>query len=624
MPVLVGILSLGLLPPPASAAAPVPAAYSSVLNRRGLDAERLKPLGFGCDGARCYRADAAGRLVPPGLTPEELDAALGEKSPAPEPRREERRYQPLALKLDVSPRSLGRLYDGGSSAVADALVPTQPPPAPPEPTPPFAEPPFDASWTRIVSDLRNPKRRARALRALSARFREDETSATGLGPDAPEALRLAALAVHEGFGGPGAAVELRRELATVAEFQPDRKYAFARTLTSPLTVYVALNRSRATHSLDSQLYFQRMEALLAADGRTLTGFLREIDPEGRGAATFLLRSHAYDALLPYLNRHPAEAAAIAPLLFSDGRAAEIAARASALEGLLTQLAASGRRSGALAAFLRGLQDRAAAADAATADRIAIYLKVNEKLLPRAQRADIDALAARLPPGLLEDSGLLPPEPFDSWPGDHWTFVLHFASTGSFNASLARFAARGYRRENDSDGASVVKTFGTREIRLKARLYPGDKDGFMRGAVAKRFLAGVARDLRDPDVQGVILRNHAQFRVANLFGKGMTPGKLILDGSCRSAWDVQTLRRSCPTCSFIVNSGTGQGHVNNEAVIAVIEGLARGEDWDQIGDEWSRLSPASARIQGPWTPPYAEALAALAAREKAVKRAASAP
>lgn len=610
MPALIGVLSLCLLAAPVSAAAP--AAYQPVLARRGLDEDGLRARGYGFRDESCFRSGPSGTLVEPPLTPEQLDAALG-ATPSP-PRAPDRRSAPRTLAtLAAAERTVGGLFDGAATAVSDVLVPTPPAPPPPAPPrPPFAEAPFEGDWTKIDAGLRSkdPKRRAKALRTLAAAFAPDDAAETGLAAGAPEALRLAASAVHDGAGGTAAAVELKRELALVANLHPEQKAAFAHALTSPLTAYVALSRSHASHALDSQLYVRRMIALLAADGRTLTQFIAEADPRGRDAQEFLLRAHAYDALLPYLHRHPGEAGAIVPWLFPDGGAARLRARASQLEGFMTQLAADGRASGALHAFLAGLEARARAADEKTARRIAVFLKVNERLLPRKERPAVDALDDLLPPGLLEDAGLTPPEPTDSWPADRWTFVLHFASTSSFTGWQNRFLARGYRSEPDPDGATLVKDFGAREVRLRARLYPGDKEGFLRGAVAKRFLADTARDLRDPAVQGVIMRNHAQFRAASLFAKGASRGKLVLDGACRSAWDLQALRRACPTCSFITNTGTGQGHVNNGAVVAVIEGLARGDDWDAIGDAWAKLSPQSARIQGPWTPPYAEALGLL--------------
>lgn len=404
--------------------------------------------------------------------------------------------------------------------------------------------------------------------------------------------------------------ELRRELALVADLKPERKPPFARALTSPLTVYVVLSRSHASHAVDSQLYFRRMTDLLSAEGRTLTSFVADIDPGGKDAAEFLLRAHAYDALLPYLRAHPSEAGALVPLLFPDGGAKKIKARASQLEGLMTQLAAQGRASGALEAFVSALEARMIAADVETSERIALYLKVNEALLPKKYASRVAKAAALLPEDLLAESGLAPADPRDVWPYESWTFVLQFAEPASYDGFVDRFAKRGWAREDAEEGTTLAKAFGERTIRLAARLYAGDDEGFMHDEVAAQFLSDVRRDLRNPTIQGVILRNHAQFNIARLFGKGVKD-KLVFDGACRSAWDLQRLRRACPTCSFIVNTGTGRGTVNNDGVIAVIEGLARGEGWDDIGERWRGASPASSsRIQGPWTPPFAEALALL--------------
>jgi len=627
MLVPLGILFLRLCLPSALAAA-VPTIYAPVLERRAIDEEGLRRLGFSFAEGRCFRLDASGSLLTPALTPEQLDAALSERtaSAGETPARKPFALPRIEFPKGVEAPQLGTIFDGNSSI--SGVVPVSASAPPPQetfgPPAPFVEQPFDDSWTQTRANLNDPKRRSQGLKDLSSRFALDEASETGLTPDAPEALRLLALTIHEGRGGTAAAVEFKRELSLAANLEPGQKAAFARTLSSPLTVYAALGRSYAPHALDSQLYFKRMEVLLDGEGRSLTGFIQEVDPKGKRAANFLLRSHAYDALIPHLNRRPAEAARIAPMLFPD-RPKEIREKASQLEGLITQLAAKGRRSGALSSFIRGLQDQAGSVSDSAALRIAVYLKVNENILPASERNNIDELAKRIPPGLLESSGLLPPEPYDSWPADSWNFVLHFASTDSFKAWQKRFVERGYAPEPgaDKETASVSRMFGPLKITLTARLYPGDKEGFMRGGVAKKFLADVKRDLRDPSVQGVMMRNHAQFHIADLFGKKVTPNKLVLDGACRSAWDLQTLRSRCPTCSFIVNTGTGRGHLNNEAALAVIEGLARRAGWVEIGEEWTRLDPSASRIQGPWTPPYAEALAILEADEKISRRKAAA-
>jgi hypothetical protein len=523
----------------------------------------------------------------------------------------------VALPLaNLRPSDLARMFDGaraestraepaGQAAGAALAVP---------PAESWIEPGFDASWASIEKGFASPKTRARALAALSRRFAADEDSETGLTSDAPEALRLLARELHEGRGGTASAAELRRELTLVAGLEPEKKAAFAAKLSSPLTVYVALARASAAHSVDARLYFQRMGELLEVRGLPLPQFVAENDPRSEYAARFFLRCHAYDLLIPRLNRHPAEGQALAAWLFPDD-ASTIRDRADQLEGLMTQLASQGRRSGALEAFFEGLEARAAAAPEPVASRIAAYAKVNEKLLPRSWRPRVAALAARLPAGLLEDEGLTPAEPYELWPADRWTFTLHFSSTDNYKSFLANFAARGWTPAGEGE---LEKSFdGGLTVRLVATLHPGDKEGFLRGAEAARYLADVKRDLRDPAVQGVMLRNHAQFRIVNLFDRRVTQGKLLLDGACRSAWDLRALRRACPTCSFIVNTGTGYGRVNNEAVAAIVEGLGAHEDWGEIGDAWARSQPKSAaRIQGPWTPPFAQALAALDAQEKA--------
>lgn len=611
-----------------------PPAYRSVLERRALDVAALRALGFVFVEDLCYHLGADGLAQNPPLTPEQLAPLL------PAPRAKAPSAEPMAalgvmtLPLSGSGLPPDSLFDGrralaalslqprSAASAADATVKVAALAVPPGE--PWLEPPFDASWAATEKDFRDPKRRARALQALAARFQKDEDAEGSLSEGAPEALRLLARELHDGRGGPAAAGELRRELALVSSLEPDEKAAFSRRVRSPLTVYEALSRSHAPHALDSRLYFKRLEELLAARGLSLPDFIAQEDPSGAGATSFLLRCHAYDLLIPRLNAHPAEASALAAWLFPEGDGKTVRERASQLEGLMTQLAVQGRRSGALDAFVSGLEAREAAVSPPAARRIAAYLKLNEPLLPRSWRARVERAAAILPPGLLEAEGLAPDEPYDLWPTDRWTFALHFASTDGYKAFLVNFQARGWRIEpGRGDGTGVlVKDFDGLEVRMTARLHPGDKDGFLRGATAAEYLKEVRRDLRDPAIQGVILRNHAQFRVANLFDRRVTKGKLLLDGSCRSAWDVQTLRRACPTCSFIVNTGTGFGSVNNQAVAAIVEGLGRREEWSDIGAEWARYSPkSSARIQGPWTPPYEQALRALDAADKSAAGAA---
>ncbi len=560
-----------------AAVPPPPPAFREVLARRGVDASLLGSLGLSCSSERCRRLDAHGRLVPPDLSPDDLDVLLAERLlDAQGPRREER-LRPVQLALTLKPESpsatLNSLYDGQVAPAAAAVIA-----APPK----------------------------QAVRAAAATDGNPQPSA--------ETLQAAARALYD--GDPKAAVALRRQLALAAALPAEEKPAFARAIDDPLVVYVALGRTRVPHSEDAQLYFRRMTQLLDARGRTLTGFISEVDPKARYAAFFLLRAHSYDALLPYLNRRPDEAGEIVDFLFPD-KPAELRAHAAQLEGLLTQLAARGRASGALESFVDRLQARAELAPPRAAARIALYLKLNEGLLPKALRPQADALSRFLPPGFLDEAGLAPPSPAELWPSDRWTFALHFASTGAFTTWIDRFEERGYRVvERDAARAVLSRDFDGREVRLIGRLHPGDEQGFLRGTQARGFLSAVARELRDPGIQGVILRNHAQFSALALIDARTTAGKLLLDGSCRSAWDLQALRRRCPTCSFVVNTGTGFGRINNAAVAAVIEGLARGDDWSQIAAQWQRVMPRDAsRMQGPWTPAYDEALAALDARER---------
>ncbi len=599
---LAALLILSLLSPGASAQQTDP--YRAVLEKRRLDEPGLKSLGF------ILEKDSARHIneVQP-LTPEQLDARLAalekktETALPPPPHL----IPPIVPSLNAVLAAFGGQQD---SAVAVPVIA-----ALPVPVGSYQEPPFDASWSKIETGFKNPKTRPDAVKALKKRFQKDPASPTGLTDDAPEALRLLAREIHEGRGGSAAAVELKRQLATAANLTNEQKFAFAPKLTSPVTVFVALARSRATHSLDSRLYFAQMIKQLDASGRTLSGFLLEQDPKSERSADFLLRAHSYDALVPHLELRPTQAAAIAPLLFP--RADELKGRADALEGFLLQLSLRGRANGAGAQFTQALIAHALTAPPALASRVAVFLKLNEAILPRSTRPSLAALDPLIPDGVLEDAGLLPPQPRESWPVDRWQFNLHFASTESYAGWRSRFLARGYVPAIVDGEPALAKRFNGLEVLLVAFLYEGDDDDFLRGAEAARFLSNVTRDLRNPFVQGVILRTHAQFRISNLFDKKVTPNKMFLDGACRSAWDLRELRRRCPSCQFIVNTGTGRGKLNNDAVIAVVEGLANDLDWDEIGAEFRRTSPStSARIQGPWTPPFAEALRVLEDRERA--------
>ncbi|MDD5629861.1 MAG: hypothetical protein PHU21_12400, partial [Elusimicrobia bacterium] len=308
----------------AAPAAVVPPLFQAVLERHALDAEKLKALGYVIWDGRCFTLDGNGELAAPTLTADELEAALAARQAAALGPQRPLALPKLELNANLPPASLNRFFDGAPPVPAAGMVPD---PVDPQTfaaqKPPMQEPEFDESWDRVAADLRDPKRRARGLAALSKRFIKDETSETGLSPDAPEALRMLTLAIHEGRGGTPAAVLLRQQLAAAANLKPEQKAALARNLRSALTVYVALGRSQAAHALDAQLYFRRMVSLLSSEGRGLAEFIREKDPDGRYASLFLLRSHAYDSLIPYLNQHPEEAGAIVPLLFPDDRAQEL-------------------------------------------------------------------------------------------------------------------------------------------------------------------------------------------------------------------------------------------------------------------------------------------------------------
>jgi hypothetical protein len=243
MPLLTLLLSVWLASSASSQPAP---AYRQVLARHALDEARLHERGFALRDGSCFHLGADGSALPPGLTPEELDAALGLAASDHPSKATARSAATLSLKIDGAYRSLVAFNDGLQNlALSAVLAPAPAPPAPPAPKPPYIEPPFDSSWASIAAGLRDDKRRAKALKTLAARFQADEDSATGLSAAAPEALRALTAAIQDG-GGAGMTGELRRELALVAGLEPSSKEAFANSLKSPLTVYVALSNSHAT------------------------------------------------------------------------------------------------------------------------------------------------------------------------------------------------------------------------------------------------------------------------------------------------------------------------------------------------------------------------------------------
>ena len=380
MPPLFGILALQLLGAwvlaagvPQSAFAPVQA----VLDRHALGPEGLPPLGLALEGGQVLRLDSGGRPQQPPMSAEELELWLAARAEAARTS-----AAPAgAWTTRVGPVAIPQL-DFSMNAPAPAAPQSVFPPVslPPQiPRQPWVEPEFSEDWKAVAKDLWSAKNAKRGLKILAARSGKDETTETGLAEGAGEALRLLTLAVHEGKGGPEAEVELRRLLTRIANLSTAQKLAFAPQVASPLTAFVALSRSRAPHSLDARLYFERMTHLLEGTGSTVTEFVKEVDPKLVHAGEFLLKAHAYDALLPYLKRKPSEAEALAPMLFPEDRPKEIRGHASALEGLMTQLSAQGRKSGALERFVQGLEAHAGVSSEKTARRVAAYLAVNEEL-----------------------------------------------------------------------------------------------------------------------------------------------------------------------------------------------------------------------------------------------------
>ena len=513
------------------------------------------------------------------------------------------RIQPGSKELQ---HTLDHFYDRAAASAASALphAGTTDATAGEGITDPLQEPPFDATWDSLT------------LSEAASRFDKDETTTTGLSEDAPEALRWLANRIYEHKGGKASFNELTRELKLIAGLKDEQKFAFVSQLRSPMPVYVSLAASHATHSLEARAEVQRMTALLGKSGLTISDFIAAKDSEERFAASFILRAHSYDALIPYLKTRPEEGKAIARYLFSEKRPEVIRDRAAVIESFAVQLAAYDRK--AFDRFGVGLLEQAEDKDSKVARRAALLLKLNESLWPR-YAARIDAAAADLPPALFDDPRLVPATPYPFWPKDHIKVTLHFAAqpkealkpgeSTSYAEWLAFFKARGFAIGTlGPDGVEMIKTIDGVTLALVAKVYTGDEEGFLVGKEKERFLADIQHDLRDPEVQGVAARSHAQFFFPAMFGKSVTKGKFWFDGACRGSWYAEDLEKRCPTCSAAGNSGTGRGQVNDKALLAILEGLVRREEWEAIGKDLKTALPAAnSRFFGPWTPRYHTAL-----------------
>jgi len=522
----------------------------------------------------------------------------------PLPRRPLPRIPRIMLDDKDLKGKLDKIYDSSASGADSAPVVVAGPA-----TDPLAEPEFDESWAPIARGLwAGPKAQQSALAKLSARYALDEESLTGLSVDSPEALRLLATAIHAHKGGVKAFPELTRELKLVADLKLVKKTAFAASLVSALPVYVAISASHASHFTDAQAYFKRMTSLLDRSKTPVSQYIARIDPEERYAAAFLLRLHAYDALVGYLNRRPAEAKAVAAYLISEKRPDLIRERAAQIEAFTVQLAAYGRDSHAIDQFGEGLLDQAKNAKPAVGRRAALLLKLNEGLWPR-YKGRIAEAAELLPEEVLADERLTSPTPYSYWPEDRIALTIHFPRKDSYADWLKYFTQRGYAvGKTGPEGVELTKRAGSVTVSMLAKMYTGDEEGFLGGPEKERFLKAVSRDLRDPAVQGVVVRTHAQFFYPAMFGKSVTKGKFWLDGSCRGSWYAEDLEKRCPTCSPVGNAATGMGEVTNPALYAIVEGLAARKDWAGIGKDLKAALPkAASRFMGPWTPRFHTAL-----------------
>ncbi|MBI5203099.1 MAG: hypothetical protein HY925_16025, partial [Elusimicrobia bacterium] len=342
-------------------------------------------------------------------------------------------------------------------------------------------------------------------------------------------------------------------------------------------------------------------------------WIRGNDPEYRFAPAFLLRLNAYEVLVPYLRDHPQEARAIVPMLFPEKRADAVDVSADQIQNIFDSLASDPRGKEATVEFAEGCLTQLAMASGPVRDKITLFLHLNWKRLPSEAKDAAEFVigpprdepektpAARVPP------------PYESWPKEEWRFTQHFADEKDLQDWERFFRAKGYKREAADDDAVILarQVPGGPKVVLLGYAYTSLETGMMFGPALRRFQAALARDVRDPELQGVFVRAHAQFPRTPAFS-GAKPGpKLWYDGSCRGAWDLTRLAALCPHCSLVGNVGSGRSSVNNPMIWALLEGLARRESWEDLAKRIKAAVPEyHTRLIGPWTTPFSQELKTL--------------
>ncbi|MBI4345905.1 MAG: hypothetical protein HY553_03555 [Elusimicrobia bacterium] len=454
-------------------------------------------------------------------------------------------------------------------------------------------------------------RKAAALE-LSGHFVASDTL-TGLCPEAPDTLWVLSEAIRRRAGMPAVMDQLYRNLRLLAELEDYEKDDFVDQLPDPLAIYVPLAISHTPHVRESRRMFAQFRRLLAPAGETVTGWIREHDPELRFAPSFLLRLNAYEALVPYLRDHPPEARGIAPMVFLEKRADAVDLTADQIQNIFDSLASDPKGRESLAAFAEGSLTQLAMASGPVREKITLFLHLNWKKLPPEAREAAEFVIG--PPREDPEGKPSPrvPPPYSEWPKDEWRFSQHFAEEVDLRDWERFFLAKGYKREPADEEATVLarQVPGGPRLVLTGYVYTSLETGMLVGPTLRRFQAALARDVRDPAVQGVFVRAHAQFPRTPAFANAKPGPKLWYDGSCRGAWDLNRLSALCPQCALVGNVGSGRGAVNNPMIWALLEGLARREDWDRLADRVKAAVPEyHTRLIGPWTTPFSRELKTL--------------
>ena len=458
----------------------------------------------------------------------------------------------------------------------------------------------------------SPASQKTAALELAGHFVASETL-TGLCPEAADTLWVLSEAVRRKAALQTALDQLYRDIHRLADLEDYEKDDFVDQLADPLAIYVPLAVSHAPHVRESRRMFSQFRRLLLPADKTVTEWIVENDPELRFAPSFLLRLNAYEALVPYLREHPHEARLIVPMLFPEKRSDAVDLTADQIQNIFDSLASDPRGKEATVEFAEGCLTQLAMASGPVRDKITLFVHLNWKRLPVEAREAAEFVVG---PPQGEAEGTPPPRvppPYESWPKEEWRFTQHFADEKDVQEWERFFRAKGYKRETADDDAVILtrQVPGGPRLVLRSYAYTSLETGMMFGPALRRFQLALARDVSDPELQGVIVRAHAQFPRTPAFG-GAKPGpKLWYDGSCRGAWDLNRLSSLCPDCALVGNVGSGRSSVNNPMIWALLEGLARRETWEDLAERIKAAVPEyHTRLIGPWTTSFSQELKSL--------------